>query len=105
MLRSRRLIFICIVLFIWPLSSLAQQLSDAEIEQRVNALLQQMMLEEKAGQITQLPGMNSENVEAVKQGKAGSLLGVVGAEDANKSPQGTRTEAVATPEDSAAQDA
>ena len=61
----------------------AQQMSDQQIEQKIDALLQQMTVEEKAGQLTQLPGNTPENLEAVRQGKAGSLLGVVGAKDAN----------------------
>ncbi|HKW18485.1 MAG TPA: beta-glucosidase BglX [Terriglobales bacterium] len=85
MLRSRNLVFACILLVLSALSAPAQQqLSDSEIEQRVNSLLQQMTLEEKAGQLTQLPGLSPQNLEAVKQGKAGSLLGVLGADNANQ---------------------
>jgi beta-glucosidase len=85
MLRARNLVFVCILLLVSTLSVPAQQqLSDSEIEQRVNALLQQMSLEEKAGQINQLVGLSPQNLEAVKQGKAGSLLGVLGAENANR---------------------
>src|SRR5579884_1818757 len=85
MRRSRCLIFTGILLSLLTLTAIAQQqLSDSEIEQRVSSLLQQMTLEEKAGQLTQLPGLNAQNLEAVKQGKAGSLLGVLGAENANQ---------------------
>ena len=62
-----------------------QQPSDSEIEQRVNALLQKMTLEEKAGQITQIAGMNAHTAEMIKQGKVGSILGVLGADNVNAS--------------------
>ena len=61
----------------------AQKLSDQEIEQRVNDLLQKMTIEEKAGQLTQYSGDNPQTMEMIKQGKAGSLLGVLGADQAN----------------------
>lgn len=61
----------------------AQKLSDQDIETRVNALLQQMNLEEKAGQLTQFAGNSPQTLEMIKQGKVGSLLGVLGAEQVN----------------------
>ena len=85
MLGSRRLIGSFILLLVCALSAAAQQqLSDSDIDQRVNALLQKMTLEEKAGQITQLAGDSQKNIEMIKQGKTGSLLGVLGAAEANK---------------------
>jgi beta-glucosidase len=85
MFRSRRLILSGVVLLVCSLTAAAQQqLSDEEIERRVNSLLQQMTLEEKAGQITQFAGINPHTTEMIKQGKVGSLLGVLGAEEVNR---------------------
>ena len=63
--------------------AVAQKLSDQEIEQRVNNLLQKMTIEEKTGQLTQYAGNNPQTMEKIKQGKVGSLLGVLGADEAN----------------------
>jgi beta-glucosidase len=71
-----------VVLLVSSLAA-AQKLSDQEIERRVNFLLQQMTIEEKAGQLTQFAGNSPQNIEMIKQGKVGSLLGVLGAEQAN----------------------
>jgi beta-glucosidase len=85
MLRSLRLMSSCILLLVCSLTAAAQQqLSDSEIEQRVNSLLQRMTLEEKAGQISQPAGINPQTIEMIKAGKVGSLLGVLGAENANE---------------------
>ena len=85
MFRSSHLVLSCILLLVCWLTAAAQQPpSDSEVEQRVNALLQKMTLEEKAGQITQFAGMNSRAAEMIKQGKVGSLLGVLGAENVNE---------------------
>jgi len=85
MLRSHRLLVSCIILLVCTLPALAQQqLSDSEIEQRVNALVQQMTLEEKAGQLNQMPNKNAQTMEMIKQGKVGSLLGVLGVKDINE---------------------
>src|SRR5215468_10407493 len=63
--------------------SVAQKASDQEIEQRVNDLLQKMTIEEKTGQLVQFAGDSPQTMEMIKQGKVGSLLGVLGAEEAN----------------------
>src|SRR6266700_6889766 len=83
MLRSHRLSLAFIFALACPLIAIAQQLSDSEIERRVDLLLQQMTIEEKAGQLTQIPGNSPQTLEMVKQGKAGSLLGVLGAKNNN----------------------
>src|SRR5437667_11503509 len=82
MFHSPKLCLALVLLFASALVS-AQKLSDQEIEQRVNSLLQQMTLEEKAGQLTQFAGNNPQTMEMIKQGRVGSLLGVLGAEQAN----------------------
>ena len=61
----------------------AQKLSDQEIEQRVNHLLQKMTIEEKTGQLTQYAGNNPQTMARIKQGKVGSLLGVLGVSEVN----------------------
>jgi beta-glucosidase len=85
MFRSRHFVLSFILLLgCWLAAAAQQQRSDSEVEQRVNALLQKMTLEEKAGQITQLAGMNAHTAEMIKQGKVGSILGVLGAENVNE---------------------
>src|SRR5450432_963060 len=78
-----RLILVPVLLFASSVVAQAQQLSDQEIESRANALLQKMTLEEKAGQLTQFSGNSPENLDLIKQGKVGSLLGVLGVEQTN----------------------
>src|SRR2546430_6869886 len=82
MLRFLELRFALVVLLVSSLAA-AQKLSDQEIEDRVNSLLQQMTLEEKAGQLTQFAGNSPQTLDMIKQGKVGSLLGVLGADQAN----------------------
>src|SRR5437588_2120261 len=83
MLRSRRIVFTVICLLISSFAA-AQQVSDTEIEKKVNALLQQMTLEEEAGQLTQLVGKIAQNFDMIRQGQVGSVLGVLGAQDNNE---------------------
>ena len=85
MFRSRHLLLsLTLLLGSLSLAAAQQQPSDSEVEQRVNALLQKMTLEEKAGQITQIAGMNAHTAEMIKQGKVGSILGVLGADNVNE---------------------
>ena len=81
--RFRRLLPVA-VLFCASVLAAAQQMSRPEIERKVDALLHQMTLEEKVGQLTQFAGSNPQTIEMIKQGKVGSLLGVLGAENANE---------------------
>jgi beta-glucosidase len=64
--------------------AVAQQLSDQEIETKVEAILQQMTIEEKVGQLTQFPDNSPHTMEMIRQGKVGSLLGVLGVKDTNE---------------------
>src|SRR5436305_2646240 len=85
MFRSRHFVLSCILLLgCWLATAAQHPPSDSEVEQRVDALLQKMTLQEKAGQITQIAGMNSHTAEMIKQGKVGSILGVLGAENVNE---------------------
>lgn len=84
MFRSRHSLSCILLLVCWLTAAAQQPPSNSEVEQRVNALLKKMTLEEKAGQITQLAGMNAHTVEMIKQGKVGSILGVLGAENVNQ---------------------
>ena len=83
MCRSR-LFIISALLLAYSVAATAQQLSDQEVEQRANVLLRQMTIEEKAGQLTQLAGRSSQTMDLIKQGRVGSLLGVLGAQQANE---------------------
>jgi len=83
MSRSRPVI-VLVLLFACSVVAPAQRFSDQEIEKGVNALVQQMTLEEKAGQLTQFAGTSPQTMDLIKQGKVGSLLGVLGAEQANE---------------------
>ena len=80
MLRSCRLHLIVVLLA--ASVAAAQSVSDQEIESKVNALIQKMTLEEKAGQLTQL-ALSPESLELARQGRVGSFLGVLGAKQVN----------------------
>jgi beta-glucosidase len=84
MRRFRVLVFFIALIIAFPLSCIAQRLSDSEIDQRVNALLSKMTLEEKVGQLNQLPDKSPHTMEMIREGKVGSLLGVLGAENVNE---------------------
>jgi len=83
-LRSFRPVLSFVLLLSVCFPALAQKISDPEIERRVDSLLQQMTLEEKAGQLTQFAGASQHTMDLIQQGKVGSLLGVLGAEQANQ---------------------
>src|SRR5215208_7834722 len=63
--------------------------SQKNVEQRVNALLAQMTLEEKLGQLQQLDGEGNgnfrpEHLELIRKGLLGSTLNVRGAQRTNQ---------------------
>src|ERR1700704_4924031 len=64
-------------------SAWSQQKPNPAIERRIDALLKQMTIEEKAGQLSQFDGDSPQNLDIIKQGQAGSLLNVLGAERTN----------------------
>jgi len=78
-----RLRILTVLLLCVSTVSFSQQKPNPQIEQRIDALLKQMTVEEKAGQLSQYSGPTPENLELVKKGEVGSLLNDVGAEQAN----------------------
>ncbi len=58
--------------------------SSQPITKRVEDLLARMTLEEKVGQTCQYSGFQKEHENLVKQGRVGSFLNVMGAENANR---------------------
>jgi beta-glucosidase len=87
MVRVRNVFSIFLVLLCVCRSAVPQRLADDAIEQRIHALVRQMTVEEKVGQLVQLSGESNHSTprlaELVRQGKVGSLLNVVGAEETN----------------------
>src|SRR5438876_1687859 len=84
MLRFRSLTIVPLILLTAAVIALAQQAANSDVEHKIDDLLQKMTPEEKAGQLTQFAGSTPETLAAVRQGKAGSLLGVLGAQQANE---------------------
>ena len=82
-MRASHRLFLPFLLLLTATFAIAQQ-NSSEIDNKVDALLKQMTLEEKAGQLTQLAGKTPESLQAIREGKVGSLLGVLGAENANE---------------------
>jgi beta-glucosidase len=85
-LRSTLLLLVVFSIFVF---SAAQTQGPRVVEQRVNALLAQMTLEEKLGQLQQLDGegpgnFRPEHVELVRKGLLGSTLNVRGAQRTNQ---------------------
>jgi beta-glucosidase len=87
MVRVRNVSLIFLVLFCVCTSAVPQRLVDDATERRINALVKQMTVDEKVGQLVQLSGESNHSTprleELVRQGKVGSLLNVVGAEETN----------------------
>jgi beta-glucosidase len=79
-----RFISAFILAFTFSLAATAQQLSDQQIDSKVNSLLQRMSVEEKAGQLTQFAGSDPHTLDRIRQGEVGSLLGVLGVNDSNQ---------------------
>src|SRR5262245_64251751 len=79
-------IFVC---FVFSLQSSVTSQSDEDLEKKINALLAQMTLEEKLGQLQQLDGhadgrYREEHVELIRKGQLGSTLNVRGAARTNE---------------------
>lgn len=76
-------IFSIILVLSVSVSAFSQQQPSDAIEHRVNALLRQMTLEEKVGQLAQFTSNSPQTLDLVRQGKVGSLFNVLGAADVN----------------------
>jgi beta-glucosidase len=70
------------VLLLWLAGIAAAQ--DDDIERRIDTLLQQMTIEEKAGQLSQYDSLSPQTIELAKKGLVGSFLNVLGAENTNQ---------------------
>src|ERR1044072_2351146 len=86
--RTRLLPVLCILISL-VLSGAAPAQQPGDIEKRIDALLAQMTLEEKLGQLQQLDGhadgkYRPEHVELVRKGLLGSTLYVRGAKQTNE---------------------
>jgi beta-glucosidase len=81
------LLLLCVVsFFLFPV---VHSQGPRDVEQRVNALLAQMTLEEKLGQLQQLDGEGNgnfrpEHLDLIRKGLLGSTLGVRGAQRTNQ---------------------
>jgi beta-glucosidase len=82
MFRIRVILPVLLLLSTCPFA-VSQQKLDPDIERRIDTLLKQMTIEEKAGQLSQFDGASTRNLDHAKQGHAGSLLNVLGAEQTN----------------------
>jgi beta-glucosidase len=83
MRRSRSAVFTTVLLLFCSFLAAAQKFTQPDIEKRINDLLAQMTLEEKAGQLNQVPNASPQTLELIRQGKVGSILGVLGANATN----------------------
>src|SRR6187455_2571691 len=87
-MKSRLLCFLVLVVVLFLLPSAHSQ-QPRDVEQRVNALLAQMTLEEKLGQLQQLDGEGNgnfrpEHLDLIRKGLLGSTLNVRGAQRTNQ---------------------
>ncbi|WP_448702638.1 beta-glucosidase BglX [Mucilaginibacter sp. AW1-3] len=89
MLKKRLLALFCFVYFGYPAFAQNKN-SAAEIENKIDALMSKMTLEEKVGQLNQYTGdrlatgplsPNSTKTEDIKAGRVGSMLNVRGVKD------------------------
>lgn len=62
----------------------AQPRDHQDVERRINALLQQMTLQEKVGQLVQYNGDNPQAATLARHGLVGSLLNLTGADKTNE---------------------
>lgn len=61
-----------------------QNLTNSEIEEKVNLILSEMTLEEKIGQMAQYSGTSPKYEQMIREGKIGSFLNICGATEANR---------------------
>jgi beta-glucosidase len=84
MIAARRLSLPLLVVLSTFSGAAAQDLANEATERRIESLLQQMTIEEKAGQLNQSGVLTPETLDLIKQGKVGSVLGVLGAARINE---------------------
>ncbi|HEY1463950.1 MAG TPA: beta-glucosidase BglX [Terriglobales bacterium] len=73
----------CAVMLLMCCCAWSQSLTNDATEQRINALIQQMTLDEKIDQLVQLPTATQQTPDLVQQGKTGSIFNVLGAQTTN----------------------
>jgi beta-glucosidase len=83
MLRVSQSIFLAVFMSVVIAGAFSQQPVSDAVEHRVAALLQQMTLDEKVGQLVQYTSNSQETLALVGQGKVGSLFNVLGATEVN----------------------
>ena len=82
-------LLVCLALFIAATPAITAQQPRADVDGRINALLAQMTLEEKLGQLQQLDGeangnFRPEHRDLIRRGLLGSTLNVRGAQKVNE---------------------
>lgn len=82
-MKLHKFILILIAISIILLATLSC-LQEKGIGRKVDGLLQKMTLEEKIGQMTQYSRFSEERAQWVREGKIGSFLNVLGAEQTNR---------------------
>ncbi len=82
MVHIRRVLWLIATLLSCLSVAIAQRNADP-IEHRIDALLKQMTLEEKAGQLSGYAGDSPETPEQLKRGMAGALFNLLGSEKTN----------------------
>jgi beta-glucosidase len=75
--------FLTATLLTWSLPGAARSQSP-DIERRIDDLLSRMTLDEKVGQLVQYSGLTDDRAAAIREGRIGSLLNVVGADNTNR---------------------
>ena len=87
MVHLRRFFFFLSICFLLALCGIgiavAQEKTNDAIERRIDALLKQMTLQEKAGQLTGYDGFSPQTAELLKKGEVGSLANLIGTENTN----------------------
>ncbi len=83
MVRCHRVVCCTVFLLCSLRFALAQEKTKDAVERRIDALIQQMTLEEKAGQLSQYDSLSPQTTELLKKGGVGSLLNVIGTENTN----------------------
>ena len=71
------------LLVLWCLPGAAGA-QTGNVERRIDDLLARMTLDEKVGQLVQYSGFSEDGAAAVREGRIGSLLNVIGAENTNR---------------------